>query len=358
MGSMPNDVQEAGDSKPGRALKWAGRVLVVLLGLLVLVGISGAVYQAVASAMDQRNHPPPGVLVDVGGHHLHLWCAGSGSPTVVLESGLGGFSFDWSFIREDIAESTRVCAYDRAGYGWSDPVDAPLASAEVARDLHDLLEGGGEAGPYVLVGHSAGGVHVRTFARLFPDDVTGMVLVDSAHENQMLRLSLLEAVEDQQLGQLKTCGLLSPLGLVRILKAHDGGLPEDLPIAPEARAAWLSRLYENGFCSATVREYEAFRLDTQQTDPPAPLGDIPLVVLTRGAAMSLGELPSSEGITQEMVDEVNRVWLELQAELAGLSTNSTHHVVADSGHYIHWDRPQEVLDAINEMVDSLRRSRP
>ncbi len=335
-------------SKTRRGWRWLRRALAGLLGLLVVVGIAGATYQAVASAADRRNHPAPGILVDVGGHRLHLWCAGSGGPTVVLESGAGGFSYDWSYIREDIAGFTRVCAYDRAGYGWSDPAESSLSSAEVAQDLHDLLTGAGEAGPYLLVGHSAGGVYVRSFSLLFPDDVAGMVLVDSSHETQGLRLTVMESVEKHQLSGLRTCRLLSPFGLMRVLGVHT--VPEDAPISAEAEAAWLGRMYQNGFCGTVEREYQAFQADTRQTDPPADLGDIPLVVLTRGRAMSFDDLPVTEGVTQDTLDDTNRVWLELQEELAGLSTNSTHQIVPDSGHYIHWDQPTAVLKAIQEMV--------
>lgn len=339
-------------SKSRRGLRWLGLPLAFLVGLVVLAGIAGAVYQTVASAADRRNHPPPGVLVDVGGHRLHLRCAGSGSPTVVLESGLGGFSYDWSYVWEDIAALTRVCAYDRAGYGWSEPVEPPLSSAAVAQDLHDLLTGGGEAGPYVLVGHSAGGVHVRSFARLFPAEVAAMVLVDSSHETQSLRLTALEPLEKRQLSQLKTCRLLSPLGLMRALRVHT--IPEDAPVSEEDEAAWLGRLYQTAFCGTSVREYEAFRADIQQTEGPAELGNIPLVVLTRGRPLSLDELPATEGITQETLDDAGRVWLELQEELAELSANSTHHIVPDSGHYIHWDQPAAVIEAITETVQPLR----
>ncbi len=339
-------------SKPRRGWRWLRRALAGLLALLVVVGIAGVSYQAAASAADRRNHPPPGMLVDVGGHRLHLWCAGSGGPTVVLESGLGGFSYDWNYIREDIAGFTRVCAYDRAGYGWSDPVQAPLSSGEVAEDLHDLLTGGGETGPYLLVGHSAGGVHVRSFARLFPDEVAGMVLVDSSNENQGIRMTMLEPLEKEQLSSLKACRLLSPLGLMRVLKVHM--VPEDAPIGAEAKAAWLGRMNQNSFCGTAVREYQAFQADIRQTTPPASLGNIPLVVLTRGRDISLDELPPTEGVTQETLDDATRVWLELQEELAGLSTNSTHQIVPDSGHYIHWDQPSIVLEAIQAMVASVQ----
>lgn len=335
-------------------MRWAGRGLVGLVGLLVVAGAAGAIYQAAASAADRRNHPAPGVLVEVGGHRLHLWCTGSGSPTVVLEAGATGFSFDWSQIQEDIAAFTRVCAYDRAGLGWSEPVEAPLSSAEVAQDLHDLLTGAGEAGPYVVVGHSAGGIHVRSFARQFPAEVAGMVLVDSAHENHGTRLEVLDLVEQTQLSQLRMCSRLSPLGLMRVLGVHNGSVPDDDPVSADQRAVWLGRLNDNGFCGAALRDVQGYYSDIRQLVPPAALGTLPLVVLTRGRGVSLDELPSGEQFTQELVDETNRISREMQQELAALSTNSIFQIVPDSGHYIHWDQPAAVLQAVREMVASLQ----
>jgi len=342
------------ESRTRRWLRWPGWALGLVLWLLALAGVACSIYQVVASAADRRNYPPPGILVDVGGRRLHLWCAGSGSPMVVLESGLGGFSYDWSYIREDITGFTRVCAYDRAGFGWSDPVEHPLSSVEVAEDLHELLTRAGEAGPYVIVGHSYGGILVRSFARLYPDEVVGIILVDSAHENHGVRLNFLEPLLETQQSQLKTCTLLSSLGLMRLLKVHHSTIPEDVPISAEAKATWLARLYQNTFCGAMLREIQAYQSDIWQTTPPASLGDIPLVVLTRGRAILLDELPSSEKFTQEAVDEVNRISLEMQDELAGLSTNCAHRIVSNSGHYIHWDQPAVVLETIQEIVTSLQ----
>jgi pimeloyl-ACP methyl ester carboxylesterase len=271
---------------------------------------------------------------------------------VVLESGLGGFSFDWSFVRDDISEHVRVCTYDRAGYGWSDPVDSPQSSAEVAADLNDLLEGAGEPGPYLLVGHSAGGLYVRAFASLFPDEVAGMVLLDSSHENQGLRLTALAPVEEQQLGQFEMCSMFSPFGLMRVLGAHDGSLPGDLPLTDDEVEAWRGHLYGNAFCGVMAREFEALMAETRQTQPPRSMGDTPLVVMTRDIAAD--EVQEGSGIDAETLEDTGEIALELQRDLARLSTNSTHRIVADSGHYIHWDQPEVVVDAVVETVASIR----
>lgn len=343
-------VGEASESKLRRISRRVARVLAGLLALLIFVGLSGATYQALASGAHSRSYPPPGELVDVGGHSLHLWCSGSGSPTVVLESGLGGFSFDWSFVRGEVSEHARVCTYDRAGYGWSDPIDSPQSSADVAADLNSLLRGAGESGPYLLVGHSAGGLYIRAFASRYPDQVEAIVLLDSAHENQGLRLTAFESVEEQQLGQLRMCSMLSPIGLVRVLGVHDGSLPADVPLPGDEIEAWRGHLYGNAFCGVVAREFEVLMAETRQTRPPASMGDIPLFVLTRDVTRD--EVQEGAGVDAQTLEEAGEMALELQRELARLSTSGTHRIVADSGHYIHWDQPEVVVDTIVEMISA------
>jgi pimeloyl-ACP methyl ester carboxylesterase len=148
-----------------------------VIAMMALAAVGGG-YETVAGALDE-DFPMPGQLIDVGGHSLHLNCRGSGSPTVILEPAAGGVSSDLAWITPAVARDTRVCVYDRAGRGWSEPADSPQDGAQIATDLHTLLERGHVPGPYVMAGHSFGGLYVLTFAARYPDEVAGMVLVDS-----------------------------------------------------------------------------------------------------------------------------------------------------------------------------------
>ena len=159
----------------GRTRRW---LLYPILAVLTLAA-AGAGYETPRESADQIAYPAPGVMVDVGGHRLHLNCTGSGSPTVVLEPGLGEISLGWAWIAPAIASDTRVCVYDRAGRGWSEPADARQDGGQVAADLHALLHRAHVPGPFVLAGHSFGGLYVRSFAAQYPHEVAGMVLVDS-----------------------------------------------------------------------------------------------------------------------------------------------------------------------------------
>jgi hypothetical protein len=164
--------------------KWLIRSLGGLLGLVLVLAVAGSACQTVATTLDERAHPAPGRLVDAGGYRLHLNCAGDGGPTVILESGLANRSADWDIVQPQIAGATRVCSYDRAGIGWSDGGREPRGPSRIATELHNLLQTANVPAPYVLAGHSFGGLHMRMFAALYPEQVVGMVLVDSSHPDQ------------------------------------------------------------------------------------------------------------------------------------------------------------------------------
>jgi pimeloyl-ACP methyl ester carboxylesterase len=210
-----------------RVLRGIGRTLAALVGLIVVLGLVGASYEAIAAAGDAQRYPAPGQLVDVGGFRLHIQCVGEGSPTVVLDAGLSGSSLDWSLIQPELGHTTRVCAYDRAGMGWSDPGPQPRTPRQIADELHTLLTNAGIAGPYVLVGHSLAGKNVRLFALSHPDQVAGMVLVDARGEYVDANTAPAEVQTFQQ--ALATQALLyrvaHSVGLVRLIGANFWGAP-------------------------------------------------------------------------------------------------------------------------------------
>jgi pimeloyl-ACP methyl ester carboxylesterase len=199
-----------------------GRIAGVFAALMLL----GLVYEAAAEASDARINLPPGQLVDVGGHRLHINCTGAGSPTVVIEAGLGDWSTGWGFVQPEVAKTTRVCTYDRAGLGWSEPGPLPRDAAQFARELHSLLQNANIPGPYVMVGHSLGGLPVQVFAHDHPSEVAGVVLVDSMYPGQQGYAT--------QAPALSAISVLARFGIVRLL-ARPLGLVED--VSPDAAAS-------------------------------------------------------------------------------------------------------------------------
>jgi pimeloyl-ACP methyl ester carboxylesterase len=346
------DLQNHRSRKGKGCLGCIGQVLIGLVLLVVLLALVGAIYQIVATRSDERRYPPPGELVDVGGYRLHIHCIGEGSPTVVLDAGLPGTSLDWCLVQPAIAQFTQVCAYDRAGYGWSDPGPLPRTSQQIATELHTLLAGAGVQGPYVLVGHSFGGYNVRLYAHSFADDVAGIVLVDAAHENQTSRwppeVQRSEATRLQVNAVLRTVAqvglvrLVSELGLDPLLKERLMQLPADV------QPMWKAVAYRTGYLSTAYAELSVFEESAAQVSAAGSLGDMRLVVMTSGTLDSPMALPGYP------VDQMNRIHRELQNELTGLSTNSTHIVAEASEHYIQLDQPALLVNVIRQMVEMIR----
>jgi pimeloyl-ACP methyl ester carboxylesterase len=307
-----------------RRIGWAMLALVILL---VLVVVAGVVYESVASAVDASMYPPPGRLVDVGGYRLHIYCTGSGSPTVILDAGNGGSSLDWSLVQPGVATITRVCSYDRAGYGWSGSGPTSPSSARIVRELHTLLVKAGVPGPYVLVGHSFGGLNMRLYTYTYPQDVSGLVLVDSSHEDDP---TALKAIMDGQ-QQLSMCQHFATFGVVRLL----GSLNQFISSYPSAvQAVVKAHLYQTRFCGTWYDESAAWDESISQVRTARSqrsLGHLPLVVITHGKGLDAS-------------------WKTLQNDLANLSSNSTHLIASESGHAIMLDQPDLVIAAIRQIV--------
>ena len=324
-----------------RILRWTVRVVVGLVAVIVLLVAVGASYEAIMAAGDDTRYPAPGQRVDVGGYRLHVHCVGEGNPTVVLDAGLGGFSLDWSLVQPELAATTRVCAYDRAGYGWSDPSPHARTPSQIADELHTLLVNAGIQGPYVLVGHSAAGKHVRLFASRYPQAVVGMVLVDARHESVDTNRSpeALAGEHTQQRRFQRTISAAARIGLVRAFWA--AAWPQVFPatqnLSTETRAEIGVLQARSGQVKTVLKEDALLTHDNAQLSSAPSLGDVPLMVLAAGQNV-----------------EHDPLWLPAQQQLAGLSSNAKLIVVEGSSHYIHWDQPMLVAGAIRQVVEAAR----
>jgi pimeloyl-ACP methyl ester carboxylesterase len=314
-------------------------IVLVVGGLLILLAIVGACYQELASRADARRFPEPGRLVDVGGFRLKLNCTGAGSPTVVLESGLGDVSVEWQAVQSGVAKFTRVCSYDRAGYGGSDAGPMPRTSQQIAGELHALLKNAGEKPPFILVGHSFGGYNVRVFNGRFPDEVAGMVLVDTVQEDQYKLLPPVwnrvgSDLRAHYRSQARWAPVRVNLGIERA-RLQARGKAEN------------SYLYlQSKYLAARSDEIEHVQISAEQARAAGTLGDKPLVVLTAGKKPAAGTL----GLTEQDWDEYQRVWAdELQLRLARLSSRGKREVVEGSGHNIPSERPDAIVNAVREI---------
>ena len=319
-----------------RVLRGLARGTVVMLALIVGLSAAGATYEAIAAGGDATAYPPPGRLVDVGGYSLHIQCVGTGSPTVVLESGLGGMSLDWNLVQKEMGQTTRVCSYDRAGMGWSDPGPQPRTPGQIACELHTLLAKAGIPAPYVLVGHSVGGKNVRMFALQHPDEVAGMVLVDARSEVADSPGASAASHDLQKVtgSEWSLYGLVRRVGLVRLIGASQWG---PLTLSEQTRTELALLATGQRGLDATAAESLAMTADNAELRAAPSLGDRPLIVLA--ADESMNTTPR---------------WPEAQHQQAAMSTNGRLIVVEGSGHYIQLDHPAVVIDAVRQVVQQAR----
>lgn len=344
-------------------LKRARFTLCALAALLLPFSISFAQHR-------ESNDPPspPGRLVDAGGHLLHIQCSGEGAPTVLMEAGAGDFSLDWGLVLPLTSKHTRVCAYDRAGYAWSDPGPAPRTMRQIVFELHTALLNGNIDGPYILVGQSLGGLIVRTYAADYPKEVAGVILVDSSHEDMLISLT------DRATGKenvVRFRELSRAREIPSVTEAMPGAAKSNLPpqaqpqtsiqtkldspydkLPANLRKLRLWAMSQPNYGPARSSEFdflpeEMTRMYAGRSKNKYPLGDTPLIVLTGGNRSTGGGGP-----VKKQLDESHD---RLQADLVTLSTNSKQIIAKFGGHHIQLDEPELVADAIRQQVDAFRR---
>ncbi len=308
-------------------LIWLGRVMALIIGLALV----GAIYERMAEAADAKAYPPPGQLVDVGGHHLHINCIGTGSPTVVIEAGLGDWSTGWDIVQEGVAKATRVCTYDRAGLGWSEAGPLPRDAVQFAKELHTLLQNANIPGPYVMVGHSLGGLAVSVFAKEYASEVAGVVLIDSMSPRQFTQSpGMAQPQPGTQSQPFSLPAMLARFGIVRLLARPLGIMPS----VPSEENAYFSRMVRTQSAQTLTNESQGMPASGVEASAVETFGDLPLIVLT-------AKLNPIQG------------WQEWQTELLQLSSNS-QQLFAESDHNIHFEEPESAIAAILQMVEQVR----
>jgi pimeloyl-ACP methyl ester carboxylesterase len=321
------------------------RVFAGLMIVCLALAAAGAGYEAIASKQDPIRYPALGRLVDVGGYRLHINCVGQGSPTLVFDAGAGEIgTLAWGDVPAQLTADSRVCTYDRAGFGWSDAGPLPRTASLIVAELHTLLANAGESGPYVLVGHSLGGKHLRLYAGQYPSDIAGIVLVDARHEDvdALIGPDAVQA-ENKQVEQfralevaLRSVGITRALGpgVLALAPPELRGLPPEYFLfqgAPQAAEANISE----------VRSYA--ESDAQLRAGAGPLGDKPLTVLMRGR-------PDPDPAFWS-------AWQASQQTTAGLSTQGRLVVAENSGHTIQLEQPELVVSSVRQTIEASRQPR-
>jgi pimeloyl-ACP methyl ester carboxylesterase len=321
------------------------------MGLRMMLIIPFFLLQAMMIHAQLSSAPtPPGKLVDLGGHRVHVHCTGKGPFTVVVEDGLGDFSSDWILVQNRVERFSRICTYDRGGYAWSDPGPKPRSYAQLNLELHDALNKLGERRPLILVGHSFGGGVVRNYASMYPSQVAGMVLVDTVQEDQRIPMG-------PRAGRVRDSAKGTPIPEPRenLLPSDKPNLstaanpvekiepPYDrLPPREQNLHRWAEQLPALNDAEDSQKEWSAEYMERLYERPKeASLGAMPLIVLTR-----------SEGYRKDLdvpAVELEAERLRLQAQLALLSSNGKQ-IIVPGGHNMHLEAPQAVADAIQSVI--------
>ncbi len=308
------------------------------VAIVSLAGI-GAIYQAIASGLDARRFLPPGKMVDIGGRRIHMVVVGNKTdqPTVILEAGMASFSSNFYWVQNELAATTQVVAYDRAGLGWSDPAPEPQDAQQSARDLHAALQAADIQGPFVVAGHSYGGLVVRAFTDLYPDEVAGMVLIDASHPNQWAHMPVSRDGKVNAQSMILS-GILARFGVVRFFhleKSLTAGLPERSAGEMQAILAQPQPWKVGG---------EVLMLWSERTRPQInqalSLGDLPLAVISVTNQPYFADILTS-----------------LQADLATLSSNSIHYTEAGATHeslVAEQEHALIVVDIIRQVLEAAR----
>jgi pimeloyl-ACP methyl ester carboxylesterase len=289
--------------------------------------------------------PAPGRLVSVGGHRLHLHCKGQGGPTLVLEAGMAGWSQDWAFVHDGLAQAGQVCVYDRAGYGWSDAPATPRNGMDAVDDLRRALDAAGITPPYLLAGHSFGGLLAAMYARAHPKEVAGLALIDAVGRDYEAQFSpeRYRKFRSRLARLLTLADRLSPLGIPRLIRLSASLVAKRLP-AGEREAA-IAMSYSR-------RHYRALRLEDAGFDDVlkqalrlGPLPAVPTIVLS---SQVMRDFPPG------LEDEVMRLmWQRNQMSIAK-EAGVEPIVFAGSGHYLHVEQPDAVISALNAWRERVR----
>lgn len=327
--------------KPVGCLGWVFRVFGGLIALLVLLGIMGAIYHSRGSSSDRAKFTAPGEFVQVGDKQMHIHCEGEGSPAVILDAGTGGWSIAWAEIMPELAKETRVCAYDRAGLGWSDAADDERTPQQMANDLKALLEAASVPAPYVITGFSYTGLSSRLFSAQNPDEVVAMVLLDPTTEfdNELMDEELM-GQQRSTIGIYQMFGLAARLGVVRFLNPREMApyapfIPENA-IEPDIYYSFIS---EPSWWQTSQKEFMSRLNDDVLADirDNGSIRDIPTIII------------GSDSI-DEGFEELQEAHSNHLREMASRSAQGEFILAEGSSHEVPRDRPDLVISAVKQAI--------
>ena len=330
-----------------KSIKWLLATTIVVTSLAVALLLAGTVYNQLALRRLRSAAHTPGEIYDVDGYAMHLFCSGVGSPTIVLDTGLGDDFTTWLKVQPELSRVTRVCSFDRSGFGSSDMTPRPHDADRLATQLHDLVRVAGIDTPFVLAGHSISGLYLRAYAHHYADDLAALVFIDGATPLQDDRVpKKLVAIQEAQRTQMPWQKLLMTVGWYRL-----EGICNDVP---KGFAAYAAIIRANN-CNPTQfdaleAELDAEHQSGEETHDVGPFPRLPVLILSRDPASMPSNWPPDVARANSLV------WNQMQEESKALSPISRRVIARGSDHYIHVDRPDLVIREVTGLIDGLRRN--
>ncbi|MGC5773141.1 alpha/beta fold hydrolase [Paenibacillus pabuli] len=333
---------------PGKARKkWIALKLMLMLFITLLLVISaGFLYEWYASNHSRAEYPPPGRLVEAGGYKLHIHQQGNGAPTIIMEAGSGETSLSWRDIPAELAKHATVVTYDRAGYAWSESAPSERTGANIVKELHDALEKEGIRGPYIMVGHSLGGMYARLFAQTYPSEIQGLVLIDARPEDDEKNTK--DLLEQAKFQGNPPASLLSLLKLSGSFRLFPNFMLEGL-VAKQDQDAFINVIATPSFFHAREEE-AALAYSTEDAIRGQKLGTIPVRIIARGLPQNYAQA----GIPAEVGEQLESIWQSGQRQMLNISEDSQLVIATKSGHMIIHDEPELVVQTILSLVPKLK----
>jgi pimeloyl-ACP methyl ester carboxylesterase len=329
-----------------RSRKLTERNALFSICVLIVSIAASCLFNAIAIHRFWKSHPPAGSMVMIGQYKMHIRCLGNGSPTLVLETGLGNDSLIWGGLQENLAQTTRVCAYDRAGFGWSAGRPGPRDADHIVTELHDLLLKTGINGPIVLMGHSIGGLYIRDYASLYPAQVRGLIFIDSASPLQDKNLAFAAGGGSGPPAWLLRAAMVA--GVPRIIGMCSGGKPGPQYLLKKERAEHICGMHYNSMSA----ELDSFDRSGEEALRSRSFGDLPILVFSHDPAKLLQGHHTATDIARQ------QAWSDMQTQIKHLSSNSRQIIAIGSTHYVMNDRPDLVEKEVSLFLQSIRGGVP
>jgi pimeloyl-ACP methyl ester carboxylesterase len=333
--------------------KWRRIGGMIALSVVILIAAAvgtGATFNAVATQYFFARHPAPGKFYDVGGYKMHLYCTGEGSPALIADAGLSNDSLIWGNVQPELSKITRVCSYDRAGFGWSERRPDPRDADRIVQELHGLLTEAGITGPIVLMGHSISGVYIRAYASHYPQNLSGLIFVDGSTPLQDDRFPAeVTQAEKNASFQFLIAKWIYILGIPRLMGqcAHGEGFSGsvgEMIAEDQCRPSLFT---------AVAQEDKSFKQSGNETIHTGPFGDLPILILSEDPEHS----PPSD-IPPQAAKSVSKIWNEMQEDLKNLSTRSRRIIARGSGHYVQIDRASLLNEEVTNFIKQIRGDMP